>query len=77
METNKNSTFHKWDKAIGTSFHGHEFLATIKELKDIFSNPDVVGDKEDKGITLPGTLGACSLEHYLHKRGRSGEESRK
>jgi len=48
MKTNENSTFHKWDKAIGTSFHGHEFLATIEELKDIFGNPDVVGDKEDK-----------------------------
>ena len=48
MENNENSTYHKWEKVIGTSWHGHEFLATIQELKQIFGNPDVVGDKDDK-----------------------------
>ena len=37
-----------WQKAIGTSWHGNEFLATVKELRDIFGNPDIVGDKDDK-----------------------------
>ena len=37
-----------WQKAIGTSFHGHEFLATVEELENVFGEPDVVGDKEDK-----------------------------
>ena len=48
METNENSTYHKWEKAIGTSWHGHEFLATVTELKLIFGKPDVIGDKDDK-----------------------------
>jgi len=48
MENNENSTYHKWEKAIGTSYYGHEFLATIEELKKIFGNPDTIGDKADK-----------------------------
>jgi len=48
MENNENSTYHKWQKAIGTSFHGHEFLATVEEVENVFGEPDVVGDKEDK-----------------------------
>ena len=45
METNENSTYHKWEKAIGTSWHGNEFLSTVEELKQIFGNPDAVGHK--------------------------------
>ena len=48
MENNENSTFHKWEKAIGTSWHGNEFLSTVEELKQIFGNPDAVGHKNDK-----------------------------
>jgi hypothetical protein len=48
MENNENSTYHKWKKVIGTSYHGHEFLSTIEELKQVFGKPDAIGDKDDK-----------------------------
>ena len=33
METNENSTYQIWVRAMGTSWHGNEFLATVQELK--------------------------------------------
>ena len=46
MQTNEKLEI--WKRAIGTSWHGHEFLATVEELKLIFSEPDDVGNKNDK-----------------------------
>ncbi len=37
-----------WQKAIGTSWHGNEFLSTVEEIKKVFGEPDVVGNKDDK-----------------------------
>ena len=46
METNEKQEI--WRKAIGTSWHGNEFLSTVEEIKKVFGEPDIVGNKDDK-----------------------------
>ena len=46
METNEKQEI--WVRAMGTSWHGNEFLATVQELKQVFGEPDEVGTEDDK-----------------------------
>jgi len=46
METNEKQEI--WRRAMGTSWHGNEFLSTIEEIKKVFGEPDIVGHWHDK-----------------------------
>ena len=46
--TENNEKQWLWQKAMGTSWHGNEFLSTVEEIKKVFGEPDIVGDKDDK-----------------------------
>ena len=50
MENNDKEEI--WKKAMGTSWHGNEFLATVQELKQVFDEPDYIGTKDDKVLNL-------------------------